>query len=221
MNIMKAMRLAIILATSGICLSLAPSLPAQAKEKGAGGAADNTEILASDIAEQNWLSRAELRELLVPGMVWCMEPATNTCSFVSEITPGEATEVSYDVIGLWTRDIILRQPYDAWTEENGIICEHNVLNLKHLSFTDLSGNALDREALRPEFAELKRMYTDGRNPDRCYRYARLPGTQSPHYVQFDINDDGSLDNPIPFDVDMNADALDDYILRWDDFQGTN
>lgn len=221
MNIMKAVRLAIILATSGICLSLAPSLPARAKEKGAGAPAGNTEILASDIAEQNWLSTAALRELLVPGMVWCMDPATNTCTFVTEITPGRSTEISYDVIGLWTRDIVLRQPYDAWTEENGVICEHDVLNLKRLSFTDLSGNALDREALRPEFAELKNMYTDGTNPDRCYRYARLPGAQGPAYVQFDVDEDGSLGNPIPFDVDMSAGASDNYILRWDDIQGTN
>ena len=167
-------------------------------------------LSAQNVPDDAWLSREELVDLFRPGTFWCMMPVNKSCHFALVAEPGQTTELSYEIIGLWDEATLLHDHSDAWILDDGSMCDHDSLNLKRITVTDLDGNPVKRKRLRVIFDEIKSQFLGFEHPDRCYRYARIMIEGIAGYAQFNLTPDGKLSDPMEFLVDFSENAAADY-----------
>lgn len=163
-----------------------------------------------------WLDQQEVADLLTAGAFWCMEPQGDTCTFSAIVSESEAPDFVYLVVSLWNEETFIREYYDAYVREDGVLCEPSVLDFKRIVWTDLNENPIDAQ-LRDEFrAELSEWYGEPGQPDRCYRYTH-EDSADPHMItQYFVDENGDLGvDTIKFIVDYSANAEASYTLRWE------
>lgn len=163
-----------------------------------------------------WLNQQQVSDLLTPGAFWCMAPQGDTCTFSSITTESEGYNFVYLVVNLWNEETIIRESYDAYVREDGVLCESSELNLKRIAWTDLNENPVDSQ-VRDEFrAELNERYGGDDQPDTCFRYA-YEDSADPHIItQYFVDESsGQPVDPTKFIVDYSANAETSYTIRWE------
>ncbi len=193
---------------TGLLLALGPGT-ALAKEKTA-PLPQTPGMARADVA---WLDKAQVQQLLHPGVFWCAEPEGQTCTFAAIGIEETPQSLVYEVVGLWDQEIIIREIRRARLLENGTICESTAIDLSGVRLTDLTGQPLDAADAGPILRELYKLFADPEEEEACFRY-KILDPETPNMVtQYEVSPTRASSAPTLFNIDFSADAEAQYSFR--------
>ncbi len=156
----------------------------------------------------------QVRELLVDGAFWCLGNEGNSCLFTNLVIEEVQGEYRYDVVGLWDEETILYEYRWAQVFDDGILCENSAIYLKGIRASDLDGTPVSSERLNALLQELDTNYSKPEVDSICFRYGMANPDSSDDLIQYEIDTENNLIDPITFSISYDANAAQEYTLRW-------
>lgn len=160
-----------------------------------------------------FLDATEMREILSPGTVWCMDPQGDSCLFISVITEGDEVQFKYDVIEKWDENTVLSVPVSGTLNGDGTLCEVTTADFSEISVTTEGGKKVKAGYADEIRAELVSLWQDDIGVEYCYFYA-VTDPRDPNLITQFVREDGVLlDIRFSFFTDDAAGAASYYSLR--------
>ena len=200
---MKLHRKLYLASLSLLASSMLLALPAAAKEK-----------TISPPTPVVLLDGQGVRDLLVEGAFWCLGVEGNSCLFTNLSLGENAGKYRYDVVGLWDEETILHEIRFANVNDDGLLCENTAIYLKGVRATDLEGNPLSQSAMDALRQELELNFSNPEVDYACFRYAYADPDRPDYLVQYEVDEQDNLLEPIYFTLSFDEGASERYSLRW-------
>lgn len=155
----------------------------------------------------------EVRELLVDGAFWCLGNEGKSCLFTNLVIEEYRGVYRYDVVGLWNEETIIYEYRWAQVFDDGMLCENTEIDLKGVRASDLDGTPVSSESLNALLQELDNLPVP-ETESACFRYAMADPDSSDDLIQYEIDPENNLINSIVFSISYDANAPQEYSLRW-------
>ncbi len=156
----------------------------------------------------------QVRDLLVDGAFWCLGNEGKSCLFTNLVIEEVQGEYRYDVVGLWDEETILYEYRWAQVFDDGTLCENSAIYLKGIRASDLDGTPVSSERLNALLQELDTNYSKPEVDSICFRYGMANPEASDDLIQYEIDTENNLIDPITFSISYDANAAQEYTLRW-------
>lgn len=156
----------------------------------------------------------QVRQLLVDGAFWCLGNEGDSCLFTNLVIEEYRGEYKYDVVGLWDEETILYEFRWAQVFDDGMLCENTAIYLKGIRASELDGTPVSKERLNGLLQELDANYSNPEVDSICFRYGMADPSTSDNLIQYEIDAENNLIDPITFSISYDANAAQEYSLRW-------